>query len=74
MKRQKPWLEPRAAYRVCWRDDERMPTSPQLKTDGPPAANAWPPWLAEAGGAALLAALLACFLAVSWRKWPEPYY
>src|SRR5580658_9613047 len=29
-------------------------------------------WLAEAGGCALLAALLAYFLKVSWRKWPDP--
>jgi hypothetical protein len=46
-----------------------MTTSPEQKADGRPAAK---PWLAEAGGGALLAALLAYFLKVSWRKWPDP--
>ena len=31
-----------------------------------------PKWLPEAGGIAFLAALLAYFLTVSWRKWPDP--
>ena len=35
-------------------------------------ARGWPRWLPEAGGIAFLAALLAYFLTVSWRKWPDP--
>src|SRR5580658_3261335 len=46
-----------------------MATPPEYETDDRPAARAW---LAEAGGGLLLAALLACFLKVSWRKWPDP--
>ena len=46
-----------------------MPSSPEQATDGQPAAKSW---LAEAGGGAMLAALLAYFLMVSWRKWPDP--
>jgi hypothetical protein len=49
-----------------------MVTSPEQKADGRPAAKIWSAWLAEAGGGALLAGLLAFILKVSWRKWPDP--
>jgi hypothetical protein len=49
-----------------------MPISPEEKADGRRAASVWPGWLAEAAGAAFLTALLAYFLALSWRKWPDP--
>jgi len=35
-------------------------------------ARGWRNWVPEAGGIGCLAALLAYFLAVSWRKWPDP--
>ena len=53
-------------------DNDGMPSSPEQKADGPPAARPWPPWLGEAAGIALLAALLEYFLSASWRKWPDP--
>jgi hypothetical protein len=56
---------------VFWRNDG-MPTSQEQQADGRPTAKTWPLWMAEAGGGALLAALLAYFLKVSWRKWPDP--
>jgi hypothetical protein len=57
---------------IYCRDDDGMPTTPEQTADVPPAAKAGPAWLAEAGGVALLASLLAYFLKVSWRKWPDP--
>jgi hypothetical protein len=57
---------------ISWQDDDAMPTTPEQKAVARPAAMAWPAWLAEAGGGALMAALLAYFLQVSWRKWPDP--
>src|SRR5579862_9538301 len=49
-----------------------MPGSPEQKAEERPATNGWAGWPAEGAGIGLLTALLAYFLAVSWRKWPDP--
>jgi hypothetical protein len=61
-------LEPRNVLRVCWVDCDGM-TSLEPKRPERPARRLWLP---ELCAGAVLAALLAFFLRVSWRKWPDP--
>jgi hypothetical protein len=61
-------LEPVNRLRVCSNEHDRMIPSETKKTGHP----GWQLWLPELCGGGILAALLAYFLHVSWRKWPDP--
>src|SRR5271166_1489126 len=54
--------------RVCWAEHECMSVLEPKK----PERSAWPLWLPELCAAAVLSLLLAYFLRVSWRRWPDP--
>ncbi|HEX3989400.1 MAG TPA: hypothetical protein VHZ30_08200, partial [Verrucomicrobiae bacterium] len=61
-------LERTIGLRICWSKHDRMIPSEPKK----PGRPGWQLWLPELCGGGVLAALLAYFLHVSWRKWPDP--
>ncbi len=61
-------LERRIRMRVCWAERDCMNSLEPKRLNRP----AWLEWLPELCGGAVLAGLLAYFLRVSWRKWPDP--
>jgi hypothetical protein len=61
-------LERRNGMAVCWGESDCMSFLEPKKSE----RAAWSSWLPELCGIAVLAALLAYFLRMSWRKWPDP--